>query len=220
MLHKDKKQKISPEMKTACLGPSYSDQEIEQVLSKNDQIIFHRCENVVAEVARLISEGKKICWFQGRMEYGPRALGCRSILCDARKSEVVGELNTIKSRETFRPFAISILEEKSKDWLVRGAKSPFMLLVDYVKEELKSVVPAAHHIDGSVRVQTVNAEDNGIYYDLIKEYESMTGVPMIINTSFNIKGQPIVRTPEDAIVAFCSVSLDVLAIGHYIVTKK
>ena len=175
---------------------------------------------MVAEVARLISEGKKICWFQGRMEYGPRALGCRSILCDARKSEVVGELNTIKSRETFRPFAISILEEKSKDWLVRGAKSPFMLLVDYVKEELKSVVPAAHHIDGSVRVQTVNAEDNGIYYDLIKEYESMTGVPMIINTSFNIKGQPIVRTPEDAIVAFCSVSLDVLAIGHYIVTKK
>lgn len=220
MLHKDKDSKISPEMKTACLGSSCTDEEIEKVLRDNNLISFRKVRDIEKEAARLINEGKKIAWFQGRMEFGPRALGCRSILADARSANMVGELNKIKSRESFRPFAISVLEEKASEWLVRGNKSPFMLLVDYVKENLKDRVSAAQHVDGSVRVQTVNKEDNGIYYDLINEFYRLTNVPMIINTSFNIKGQPIVRTPEDALKAFIEVKLDALAIGNFIVTKN
>jgi carbamoyltransferase len=220
MLHKDRSEKVSPEMKTSSLGPSYTDGEIENILSKNTSVTYRKVDGIEKEVAQFIGEGKKVAWFQGGMEYGPRALGNRSILADARRVETVTELNNIKSREAFRPFAISLLEEKSHEWLVRGTKSPFMLLVDFVKDELKSRVPSAQHYDGSVRVQTVNREDNNIYYNLIKEFYTLTGVPMIINTSFNIKGKPIVRTPQDAVDAFLEVDLDILAIGTFLVTKN
>ncbi len=220
MLYKNKTSKGSHEMKTACLGPSYTDGEIESFLKENNSVSFKKVESIEKEVARLINDGKKIAWFQGRMEFGPRALGCRSILADARNANIVSELNKIKSREAFRPFAISILEEKATEWLIRGTRSPFMLLVDYVKKNLKDKVPAAQHVDGSVRVQTVNKKDNGIYYNLINEFYKLTNVPMVINTSFNIKGLPIARTPDDAIKAFIAVKLDVLAMGNFIITKN
>ncbi len=219
LLHKNKEEKIQQEMKTACLGPSYTDEEILSELSVSKGISYLKIDNIAKEAAKLISENKKIAWFQGRLEFGPRALGARSILADAQMKENVDELNRIKARESFRPFAISILEEKATEWLIRGTKSPYMLLVDYVKDSHKEKVPSAQHVDGSVRVQTVNGAENGMYYDLIKEFEKITGVPMIINTSFNIKGLPIVNTPKDALQAFAEVELDALIIGPYLVTK-
>ena len=136
------------------------------------------------------------------MEFGPRALGARSILAPATDKSIIDELNKTKHRESFRPFAISMLEDKSKDWLVRGNKSPYMLLVDRINDNSKDLVPAAQHVDGSVRIQTVNQKDNGIYYSLLKEYSDLSDIPLFINTSFNIKGLPIVNSPKQAIEAF------------------
>ncbi len=219
MLNEGKKKKLGQEMKTACLGPSYTDNEILEELSKSKEVSYSKSMNIKKDGARLISEGKKIAWFQGRLEFGPRALGSRSILADARDENMVNILNRIKSRESFRPFAISILENKSSEWLVRATRSPFMLLVDYVKDFLKTKVPSAQHVDGSVRVQTVGEDNDPVYYGLIREFENLTGVPMVINTSFNIKGKPIVNTPRQAIESFLEVDLDALLIGSYVVVR-
>ncbi len=219
LLHQNKKDKVEHEMKTACLGPSYTDEEILSQLSIDREISYVKVSDIASKTAELISQGKKVAWFQGRLEFGPRALGSRSILADARDKNTADQLNKIKSRESFRPFAISILEEKSTEWLVRAIKSPFMLLVDFVKDGLKEKVPAAQHVDGSVRVQTVNKEEGGLYYDLITEFYRITGAPLIINTSFNIKGKPIINSPKEALEAFKIVELDVLAIGSFLVTK-
>jgi carbamoyltransferase len=213
--------KKSAQMKNAYLGPEYSDEEIEAALERNKDVVSFTKESAIHEkVATLLNNGKIVAWFQGRLEYGPRALGSRSILAPAIEKGMIERLNRIKQRESFRPFAISILEESKKDWLVHGYTSPFMLIVESIKPELREKVPAAQHVDGTVRTQTINEHDNGLYFKLLKTYNSLSGIPLFINTSFNIKGRPIVLSPEEALKAFLEVDIDVLAIGSYLVTKN
>lgn len=213
--------KVPEKMEHAYLGPEYGDDEIFGALQFfQNKISYARTDSVAVEVAKFLHEGNVVAWFQGRIEYGPRALGSRSILAPAVDNAMTGKLNKIKSRESFRPFAISIIEEKKNDWLIHGYKSPFMLIVESIKPELRDKVPAAQHIDGSVRTQTVNEKANSLYYTLLKEYECLSGIPLFINTSFNIKGKPIVLTPKDAIDAFLGSDIEILAIGPYLVKKK
>jgi len=212
--------KRSPKMDYAYLGPEYSDRDILTALqSHNDRLQFNLADSIVNTTADLLHKGNVVAWFQGRIEYGPRALGARSILAPASDKDMIARLNVIKQRESFRPFAISILEEKRNDWLTRGYISPFMLIVESIKSDLRDKVPAAQHVDGSVRTQTVNSS-GGIYFDLLKEYERLSGIPLFINTSFNIKGKPIVLTPEDAVDAFLESDIEYLAIGPYLAQKK
>ena len=170
--------------------------------------------------ARLLSEGNVIGWFQGRMEFGPRALGGRSILADPRDPKMRDTLNMkIKFREGFRPFAPSVLADKAAEWFDIDCDSPYMLLVAQVREG-KRVIPSVTHVDNSARLQTVTREESPLYYDLIAEFEKITGVPIIINTSFNVRGEPIVCTPHDAYLCFMRTNMDQLVLGHYLLDKK
>jgi len=207
-------------MKSASLGPAFSPEEILTMLQSRDDLDWKQCPDIAGKVAEELANGKKVAWFQGRLEFGRRALGNRSILADARNITVRSELNMIKGRESFRPFAISILCEMSKDWLVRGTESPFMLLVDKINSRYAYLVPGAQHVDGSVRIQTVSQEEYPLYHKLIATFNKITGVPLIINTSFNIRGEPLVCNPYDAIETFVQARLDALAIGPFFVTFK
>ena len=207
-------------MEHAYLGPEYSNEEILSALQAHkDEISFSSEDRIVTSVSELLNTGHIVAWFQGRIEYGPRALGARSILASAVDKNMIARLNSIKRRESFRPFAISILEKKRNDWLNRGYISPFMLIVESVKPELRDRVPAAQHVDGSVRTQTVT-EKSGIYFDLLTEYEKLSGIPLFINTSFNIKGKPIVLTPQNAVDAFLESDIEYLAIGPCLAQKR
>jgi carbamoyltransferase len=169
--------------------------------------------------ARAIAAGKVIGWFQGRMEWGPRALGNRSILADPRRAEMRDILNAkIKRREMFRPFAPSILEEATRDYFTLDYPSPFMLMAYPVRPDKRSVIPATTHVDGSGRLQTVNQRQNPRYYNLIKEFERQTGVPVLLNTSFN-ENEPVVCRPQEALNCFLRTRMDVLVLGPYIVTR-
>jgi len=205
----------------AYLGPEYRDEEIAQYLEANG--IPHRRlprAELLSTTARLIAEGNVIGWFQGRMEFGPRALGGRSILADPRDPKMRDTLNIkIKFREGFRPFAPSVLEDKAAEWFDIGCESPYMLLVAQVREG-KRVIPSVTHVDGSARLQTVTREQNALYYDLIAEFEKITGVPIIINTSFNVRGEPIVCTPHDAYLCFMRTNMDQLVLGPFLLDKK
>jgi carbamoyltransferase len=205
----------------AYLGPRYSDAEIAEYLE--GQGAAYRVasdEDLVRTTARLIAEGNVIGWFQGRLEFGPRALGGRSILGDPRDPKMRDTLNMkIKFREGFRPFAPSVLADKSSEWFEIESESPYMLLVAQVREG-KRVIPSVTHVDNSARLQTVTREENPLYYDLILEFERLTGVPVIINTSFNVRGEPIVCTPHDAYLCFMRTNMDYLVIGHHILDKK
>ncbi|MFA6554187.1 MAG: carbamoyltransferase C-terminal domain-containing protein [Candidatus Paceibacterota bacterium] len=209
------------QMRNAYLGPEYSDDEIINALGLHkDEVSFTKEDAIHEKVATLLNNGKIVACFQGRLEYGPRALGSRSILAPAVENSMVERLNKIKQRESFRPFAISILEEYKNDWLVHGYISPFMLIVESIKSDLREKVPAAQHVDGTVRTQTINESDNGLYFKLLRAYHALSGTPLFINTSFNIKGRPIVLSPDDALKAFLEVDIDVLAIGSYLVSRK
>ncbi len=229
-------------MKGSYLGPEYSDNLIEEHLTKAGAI-FEKIdfEELVNRTALDLSEGNAIGWFQGRMEFGPRALGCRSILADPRSSNMQKNLNLkVKFRESFRPFAPSVLKEDLKEWFNLSDDSPYMLLVSQVnnKKILKikedqsklfgidklnikrSEIPAVTHVDYSARVQTVHEETNHKYYKLIKKFKEITGCPVLVNTSFNVRGEPIVNTPEDAFRCFMGTDLDKLVIGNYYLDKK
>ena len=159
-------------------------------------------EELVKETAKRIADGKVVGWFQGRMEFGPRALGNRSIVVDPRRAEMKDLLNSrIKHREPFRPFAPSILAERVGDYFEETHPSPFMLMAYKVKPEKRSVIPAPTHVDGTGRLQTVDRDENPRYWKLIKEFENLTGVPVLLNTSFN-ENEPVVCTPEEAINCF------------------
>ena len=176
-------------------------------------------EELCRVTAQRIAEGKVVGWFQGRMEFGPRALGNRSIVVDPRRAEMKDLLNSrIKHRESFRPFAPSILAERVGDYFEETHPSPFMLMAYKVKQEKRSVIPAPTHVDGTGRLQTVNREENPLYWKLIKEFENLTGVPVLVNTSFN-DNEPVVCRPEEAIDCFMRTKMDVLAIGNYLVEK-
>ncbi|MBI4525498.1 MAG: carbamoyltransferase [Deltaproteobacteria bacterium] len=174
---------------------------------------------LVKVTAERIAEGKVVGWFQGRMEWGPRALGNRSIVVDPRRADMKDLLNSrIKQREPFRPFAPSILEERVGDYFEQSYPSPFMLMAYKVKPEKREVIPAPTHVDGTGRLQTVKREENPLYWRLIKEFETLTGVPVLLNTSFN-ENEPVVCTPGEAIDCFLRTKMDVLAIGKYVIEK-
>jgi carbamoyltransferase len=176
-------------------------------------------EELCRLTAAKIAEGKIVGWFQGRMEWGPRALGNRSIVADPRRADMKGILNSrIKYREPFRPFAPSVLAERVGDYFEETHPSPFMLMAYKVKPEKRSVIPAPTHVDGTGRLQTVTREENPLYWTLIKEFENLTGVPVLLNTSFN-ENEPVVCTPKEAVDCFLRTKMDVLAIGKYLVEK-
>jgi carbamoyltransferase len=205
----------------AFLGPSYSDADIAQYLDGTGaRHVTLSDADLVARTAKLIADGNVAGWFQGRMEFGPRALGGRSILADPRDPKMRDTLNMkIKFREGFRPFAPSVLMDRAKEWFEIDCDSPYMLLVAQVREG-KRVIPSVTHVDNSARLQTVTREEAPLYYDLIKEFERITGVPVIINTSFNVRGEPIVCTPHDAYLCFMRTNMDQLVLGHHLLEKK
>jgi carbamoyltransferase len=206
-------------MNHAFLGPSYNDTEIQAALD-NAKLEYRKMEDVPKEVARLIADGKIVGWFQGRMEWGPRALGARSLLADPTRAEMRDVVNKwVKHREDFRPFAPSVLEERAPQYFEHVKDSPFMLFITQVQDDKKEKIPAVTHVDGTARPQTVSKATNPLYWQLIKEFEAITGVPCILNTSFNIMGEPIVCTPPQAIRCFFGTGIDALAIGSFLVLK-
>ena len=208
-------------MEHAYLGPEYSEVEIQAMLKDYAAPAKKLDRNdLVREVAELIDGQTVIGCFQGRMEFGPRALGSRSIIADARNPKNKDVVNLkIKFRESFRPFAPTVLEERISEYFEIDRPSPYMLLVAPVREG-KRVIPSVTHVDHSARIQSINRSQNSLYYDLIKEFDRRTGVPVIINTSFNVRGEPIVCTPEDAYRCFMRTHMDYLVLGPYLLDKK
>lgn len=206
-------------MQHAYLGPDFTDAEILRVL-RDSRVPFTRSETVERVCAQLLAEGHIIGWFQGRMEFGPRALGARSILGDPRDAKTRDRVNaSVKFREEWRPFAPSCLRERAGEYFEPDADSPFMILTFRVKPDKRDAIPAVTHVDGSARVQTVTEAVNPRYWRLISEFDRITGVPVVLNTSFNLKGEPIVCTPQDALRTFFTSGLDFLAMGDVIVAK-
>jgi carbamoyltransferase len=205
-------------MEHAFFGPEYSAEEIRTFLDRG-KIRYRRAENVAVEAARLLSADKILGWFQGRMEFGPRALGARSILASPLCSDMQARLNEIKDREDFRPVAPVVLEEEAANWFVRGDVSPFMLFVYDVAPDKAARIPAVRHVDGTARIQTVNRAQHPLYYDLIKAFQRLTGVPVLVNTSFNTRSEPVVCTPRDAVECFWTSPIDALMIGPFVLEK-
>jgi len=204
----------------AFLGPEYSKEEIRTALEAS-KIRFEERADIAADAAELIAQGEVVAWFQGRMEWGPRALGARSILADPTKPQTKDLVNRIvKGRELFRPFAPAVLAERAGDYFEMASPSPFMLFVHRVRPERRTDIPSVVHVDGTARVQTVSQESNPRFWRLIKLFGEKTGVPVLLNTSFNVDGEPIVCTPRDAIRCFYSTGIDALAIGDFLVKKE
>ncbi|MGC1620300.1 MAG: carbamoyltransferase [Candidatus Acidiferrum sp.] len=206
-------------MRHAYLGPAFDDEAIESAL-RTYKLKYARLSDVAAKAAELLSNGKILGWFQGRMEFGPRALGSRSILADPRDPEMNAKVNNaVKFREWWRPFAPSIKKEAAGEYLESASDSPFMILTAQVRPEKRAVIPSVTHVDGSARPQTVEKEINPLYWRLIDEFGKRTGVPVVLNTSFNLRGEAIVHTPTDAIRTFFSSGMDALVIGSFLVEK-
>ncbi|HEV7859031.1 MAG TPA: carbamoyltransferase [Pyrinomonadaceae bacterium] len=232
----------SDAMQGAYLGPSFTSEEIRAFLDTTG-VVYRRVERaeLADTVARLLAQEKVVGWFQGRMEFGPRALGARSILGDPRSARMQSQMNLkIKFRESFRPFAPSVLRERVKDFFEMDCDSPYMLLVAPVQRALhlpvtaeqenlfgidklnvpRSMIPAVTHVDYSARVQTVRREDNALYYDLIAAFGRLTNCPLLINTSFNVRGEPIVCTPEQAYTCFMRTEMDCLVMEDFVMDKR
>jgi len=208
-------------MQNTYLGPEYSGEEKKRFLDEKEIVYeeFGR-EEILKRTAEIIANKRVVGWFQGRMEWGPRALGNRSILADPRYKEMQDIVNLkIKFRESFRPFAPTVLLDKAAEYFELDRQSPYMLIVTQVREN-KRVIPAVTHVDGSARVQTISREDNPLYYDLIDAFYKITGVPVVINTSFNVRGEPIVCTPEDAYRCFMRTKMDDLVMGNFMMRKE
>jgi carbamoyltransferase len=206
-------------MRHGYWGPSFDDAAIETNLHTY-KVRHSKLSDPAATAAELLSQGKILGWYQGRMEFGPRALGNRSILADPRDPEMNAKVNNaVKFREWWRPFAPSFKKEAAGDYLESATDSPFMIVTAQVRPEQRSVIPSVTHVDGSARPQTVEKEVNPLYWRLIDEFGKRTGVPVVMNTSFNLRGEAIVNTPTDAIRTFFSSGMDALVIGCYLVTK-
>jgi carbamoyltransferase len=212
-------------MEHAYLGPAYSDEDIESSL-RWAKLPYRRLDDIAGETATLLAENKIIGWFQDRMEFGPRALGARSILASPIDPRMQGWLNDLKDREDFRPVAPAVTEEAMPEWFTQNGsgkptgRAPFMLFVYRVQPDKAARIPAVVHVDGTARVQTVSARANPRYHALLQSFARLTGVPVLVNTSFNVRGEPIVCTPRDAIESFYSTPLDALVIGSYLVEKQ
>ncbi len=238
-----RERRVSPTdaMQGAFLGPNFEQPDIERRLAASGAVFETLPEQeMIARTASALADGKAIGWFQGRMEFGPRALGARSILGDPRSETMQKILNLkIKYRESFRPFAPSVLREDVADWFELDCDSPYMLLVADVREchrlamsaaeqELfgidklnvkRSTIPATTHVDYSARIQTVHRETNPRYHALIAAFKTLTGCPVIVNTSFNVRGEPIVCRPEDAFRCFMGTEMDMLVCGNAVLYK-
>jgi len=244
-LHKDGPRIVNggdDSMQGSYLGPDFSQAEIERRLSvAGAKFTTHKSGETIEKTANALAEEKAVGWFQGRMEFGPRALGGRSVLGDARSSSMQKTLNLkVKYRESFRPFAPSVLRENVADWFELDGDSPYMLLVADVQEKHRrqmtseeqalfgidklnvprSEIPAVTHVDYSARVQTVHKETNPRYHALISKFKELTGCPVIVNTSFNVRGEPIVCTPEDAFHCFMGTEIEVLVVGDCFLVKE
>jgi carbamoyltransferase len=207
-------------MEHAYLGPQYDEEDVKKSFDSMD-VKGVKLENPSQRAAEYVARGKIIGWFSGRMECGPRALGNRSILADPRNPGMKDILNSrVKFRESFRPFAPSVLEEKSQEYFDDSYPSPFMILVFNVLNSMKEKIPAVTHVDGTVRVQTVSQKLNPGFYELIHHFGQLTGIYCVLNTSFNIRGQPIVNTPEEAIECFLKTGMDALFIEGYLLEKN
>ena len=206
-------------MDHAFLGPETSDEEIETFL-RWTQVPYRKLTNVAEETADILAQDKVIGWCQGRMEFGPRALGARSILASPIHANMQARLNEIKDREDFRPVAPVVLEEEAANWFVNGDYSPFMLFVYDVRPEAAGKIPAVRHVDGTARIQTVNRDQHPRYYDLLKAFQKRTGVPVLVNTSFNTRGEPIVCSVRDTVECFWTSPMDALVIGSFVLEKK
>jgi carbamoyltransferase len=228
-------------MKGAYLGPAFTNQEIRSYL-ESAGAVFHELDRseLLDRTAQSLASGDVVGWFNGRMEFGPRALGSRSILGDPRSPQMQAKMNLkIKFRESFRPFAPSILDDRVSEYFELDAESPYMLLVAPVRVDRRiamtedqealfgidklnvprSDVPAITHVDYSARVQTVSRDRSPDYFDLISRFEEITGCPMLVNTSFNVRGEPIVCTPHDAYVCFMRTDIDHLVLDHFLLHK-
>jgi carbamoyltransferase len=208
------------EMRHANYGPEFSNEKIQHFLDMA-KIPYEQPDYVEGRTAALLADGNIVGWFQGRMEFGPRALGARSILADPTRPDMKDQLNKyVKHREDFRPFAPSIIEEHAPEYFTGCERSPFMLFVYPVEPHQRARVPAITHVDGTARVQTVTSQDTPRYYRLIRAFEGLRGVPMLLNTSFNVMGEPIVNTPEDAVRCFYSTGMDALVMGDFVIVKR
>jgi carbamoyltransferase len=211
-------------MEHAYLGAPYSDREVEAA-AKRSLVTVKTCKapegDIATETAKVLAEGKVVGWFQGGSEFGPRALGNRSILADPRKASMKDLLNArVKHRQDFRPFAPIVLAERAAEVFEGDEESPFMLLAKRVQPEWKDRIAAIVHVDGTARVQTVRREHNERLYRLLVAFEKLTGVPVLLNTSFNIRGEPIVETPADAMKCFLSTGIDYLAMHDLLIGKS
>ena len=244
-LHHNKERSTSQgrdAMKGAYLGPDFSDTEIESELKACGAIFKKRSEDqMIEEVSSALADEKAVGWMQGRMEFGPRALGGRSIIADPRSPIMQKQLNLkVKYRESFRPFAPSVLREDVREWFEHDTDSPYMLLVADVRKDKRramseeeqalfgidklnvprSTVPAITHVDYSARIQTVHADTNPKYHAVISKFKEKTGCPLVVNTSFNVRGEPIICRPTDAFKCFMGTEMDVLAVGNYVLYKE
>jgi carbamoyltransferase len=206
-------------MDHAYWGPEYSDDEIEKFI-KWAKVPYKKLDDIAEETAEILAQDKIIGWYQGRMEYGPRALGSRSILASPISPQMQARLNEVKDREDFRPVAPVVLEEEAANWFENAGYSPFMLFVYDVKPDKADKIPAVRHTDGTARIQTVNRQQHPQYYDLLKAFQQKTGVPVLVNTSFNTLGKPIVCSPRDAIECFWTSPFDALIIGSFLIEKN
>jgi len=209
-------------MQSASLGRTYTDTEIQAALEEvEDRVTVRKSGSVAKDTAKLLADKKIVGWFYGGSEYGPRALGHRSIICDPRGPEMSKILNSrVKHRELWRPFATSILSNQVETYFDLAFDSPFMLLAAKAKPGVKEQVPAVIHVDNTSRIQSVTKEANGRYFDLIEAFYEETGVPLILNTSFNLGGDPIVETPQDALATFLKTDFDYLVLEDYIIGKR
>ena len=205
-------------MDHAYLGPAFPDDDIRALLEYS-KLPYRRAHDVAEETADILAANRIVGWFEGRMEFGPRALGARSILASPLTAEIQQRLNAIKDREDFRPVAPVVLEEEAGKWFAGAQVSPFMLFVHDVVCERRHRIPGVCHVDGTARIQTVNAAQHALYHRLIKAFQRRTDVPVLVNTSFNTQGEPIVCTPQDAVRCFMTSPLDALVIGSYILEK-
>jgi carbamoyltransferase len=203
---------------TAALGRGWDDDEIESVLKAAEQP-YDRPADLASEVAAALADGAVVGWFQGRSEYGPRALGHRSLLCDPRRPENLGRMNAIKGREEFRPVAPMVLAERATEIFDGVHPSPYMLFVHRVRPEWVDRIPAVVHVDGTARIQTVDDADEPLVAAVLRAFERRTGVPVVVNTSFNTAGRPIVDTPQHALECFGSGPIDLLALGPFVVRR-
>ena len=242
MLNQPRTVNPADSMNGGYLGPEYGQADIEQRLTKAGAVFTTVSDSeMIALTAQALAEGKAVGWHQGRMEFGPRALGSRSILADPRSPTVQKRLNLqVKKRESFRPFAPSVLREDVDQWFNLAIDSPYMLLVASVApqkmlepapqdlektgierlEVQRSVIPAVTHVDNSARVHTVSKDVNPRFHQLISEFKTLTGCPVVVNTSFNVRGEPIVESPEDALRCFMRTDIEVLVVGNCFLTKS